>query len=202
MPPQTEGTAIAALVCGLTVAPVGIILGIVALVRIRRSGAKGRGMAISGIVLGSLSIIAAVALVIFAATGAFDTSPEKITSERSIAADDLQDGHCANLSDLDDAGTRVKVIPCSDGHDTEVLANVGKGQLIAGMIDAQATLGPQCADLVAELAGADADRLDVYVLPVIPPDPKDGLSTRYLCVASAPSSTINGSFLLGDAQLS
>lgn len=199
VPPPTDGMAIAALVGGLTVGPVGVILGFVALSRIRRSGAKGRGLATAGMVLGGLTTIVAVLLVVF--SGAFDTSPSKITSERSIAADALEAGHCANFDDLNNAGAKVKVVPCGDAHDTEILGDVGKGQLIAGMIDAQTTLGPLCADLVADLAGADAAWLSVYVLPIVPADAKDGINTRYLCAAAAPDPTITGSFVFGDGKL-
>lgn len=194
--------AIAALVCGVVVGPVGLVLGLVALGRIRRSGAQGRGLAIAGIVLGALSIVAAAALVILAATGAFDTSPEAITKERSIAADALEPGHCANLVDIDDAGTRVRVLPCSEPHDTELVAEAPRGQYVAGLWDAQTRFGPECMDLIAELAGADAARLDAYVFPIIDGQSQNGVGNRYFCAASAPDSVITGSFLLGDAELS
>jgi hypothetical protein len=54
----TDGFAIAALVTGIlmmTVVP--IVLGIVALNRINRSGQEGRGLAIAGIVLGAISVV-------------------------------------------------------------------------------------------------------------------------------------------------
>ena len=201
VPPPTDGMAIAALVCGLTLGPIGVVLGYLALIRIHRSGAAGRGMAIAGMVLGGLTTLVIGVLVFVAMNGGFDTSPSKITSERSIAADDLEAGHCANFDDLNNAGEKVKVVPCGDAHDTEILGDVGKGQLIAGMVDAQTTLGPLCADLVANLAGADADGLAVYVLPIVPADPKDGINTRYLCAAAAPDPTITGSFVFGNGTL-
>jgi hypothetical protein len=75
-PPQpprggTNGMAIAAMVCGicgfLCLVPglVGIILGVVSLPQIKRSQQSGRGMAIAGIVTGSLWILAFVALIVF-----------------------------------------------------------------------------------------------------------------------------------------
>lgn len=66
----TNGMAIAAMVCGicgfacLVPGLVGIILGIVALPQIKRSGQSGRGMAIAGIVVGALWIVGFVVLVI------------------------------------------------------------------------------------------------------------------------------------------
>jgi hypothetical protein len=66
----TNGMAIAAMVCGicgfLCLVPglVGIILGAVSLPQIRRSQQNGRGMAITGIVVGSLWIVAFVLLIV------------------------------------------------------------------------------------------------------------------------------------------
>ena len=70
-PPRSgaNGMAIAAMVCGLCgflcLVPgvVGIILGIVSLPQIKRSQQSGRGMAITGIVVGSLWIVLFVLLV-------------------------------------------------------------------------------------------------------------------------------------------
>lgn len=73
----TNGLAIASLVCSL-VGPftcglttiVGVILGHVALSQIKRSGQEGRAMAIAGLVIGYLSLVAAVLLVVLAVVGA------------------------------------------------------------------------------------------------------------------------------------
>jgi Domain of unknown function (DUF4190) len=61
--------AIASLVCSLfgwvclfIGAFVGVILGFVALSQIKRTGQKGRGMAIAGIVIGSLLVVLGIAL--------------------------------------------------------------------------------------------------------------------------------------------
>jgi hypothetical protein len=72
-PPQqggTNGMAIAAMVCGicgfacLVPGLVGIVLGIIALPQIKRSGQAGRGMAITGIVMGALWIVVFVLLIV------------------------------------------------------------------------------------------------------------------------------------------
>jgi hypothetical protein len=75
-PPRggNSGMAIAAMVCGicgfLCLIPgvVGIILGFVALPQIKRTGQGGRGMAITGIVVGSFWIVAFVLLIILGHT--------------------------------------------------------------------------------------------------------------------------------------
>lgn len=75
-PPKsgTNGLAIAAMICGICgfacIVPgvVGIILGFVSLPQIKRSGQSGRGMAITGIVLGSLWIVALILLIVIGHT--------------------------------------------------------------------------------------------------------------------------------------
>ena len=69
--PKTNSLAIASLCCGIGQLLVGIVagipaivLGFVAIYQIRRTGEGGRGMAIAGIVLGFVSIIATAALII------------------------------------------------------------------------------------------------------------------------------------------
>lgn len=71
---RTNGVAIAAIIMGFVLPLGGIIAGAVALAQIKRTGEKGRGLAIGGIVAGAvigvLSIIAIVGLVFFAFVGA------------------------------------------------------------------------------------------------------------------------------------
>jgi hypothetical protein len=68
-PRETNGTAIAALVCSLVFAPLGIVLGHIARGQIRRSGEGGRGLATAALIIGYLftigSVIAVVTTLIF-----------------------------------------------------------------------------------------------------------------------------------------
>lgn len=199
-PRPTDGLSIAALICGLVVGPVGLVLGIIALARIRRSGAKGRGFAITGIVLGALSTVASVAFVALIASNVYNTSPSNITEARTITADQLEAGHCAHLVDIDGAGEQVPIVPCSDAHDVEVIADLG-GDPRAHWGDTTA-LTENCAQQAIDLAGPDAERLETYVLPIIPADAAEKLKTRYLCVVASEDTTLTGSFIVGDAALS
>jgi hypothetical protein len=52
--PPTNAMAIAALVCALTIAPVGLGLGIAARKQIRRTGEQGDGLALAGIIIGGI----------------------------------------------------------------------------------------------------------------------------------------------------
>src|SRR3954465_9600421 len=53
-PPPTNPLAIAALVCALTIAPVGLGLGIAARKQIRRTGEQGDGMALAAVIIGGI----------------------------------------------------------------------------------------------------------------------------------------------------
>ncbi|WP_231855535.1 DUF4190 domain-containing protein [Tsukamurella pseudospumae] len=70
---RTNSMAIVALVLGVAGGVLAIPFGHIALSQIKRTGEQGRGMAIAGLVLGYLSLVAVVAMIIFviaAANGA------------------------------------------------------------------------------------------------------------------------------------
>jgi hypothetical protein len=71
-PKNNNGFAIAALICGVTgflfclPAPLGVVFGLVARSQIKRSGQGGNGMAIAGLVLGSLATLLYVGIFVAA----------------------------------------------------------------------------------------------------------------------------------------
>jgi hypothetical protein len=78
-PAQTDGLAIGALVAGILFWPVGIVLSLVALSKIKRTGSGGRGFAIAGLILsivGFLGSIISVILLVLLATAA----PQAVSS--------------------------------------------------------------------------------------------------------------------------
>jgi hypothetical protein len=80
----TDGVSIAALVTGvLLLGIVPIVLGIIGLGRTRRNGTGGRGMAIAGIVLGALEILASivVGLILLLAYNAYQDQVTELRAE-------------------------------------------------------------------------------------------------------------------------
>ncbi|WP_396885306.1 DUF4190 domain-containing protein [Mycolicibacterium sp. CBMA 226] len=64
----TNNMAIAALITGLTIAPLGIVFGHIALSQIKQTGQGGRGLAIAGLVLGYVTVaLYAVAFLVIGA---------------------------------------------------------------------------------------------------------------------------------------
>jgi hypothetical protein len=71
----TNGLAIGALVAALVFAPVGIVLGVMARKQIRQTGEEGDGLALAGIIIGSIVTgIYALLLVLMVATFSAATS--------------------------------------------------------------------------------------------------------------------------------
>lgn len=94
-PQQTEPIAIAGLVLAFVAAPIGLILSVVALKRISRSGDRGRGIALAGAIVSSigvalvtLALVAAVAIPVFLNQRqiANETVLEETLSTASLAA--------------------------------------------------------------------------------------------------------------------
>ncbi|HET6985493.1 MAG TPA: DUF4190 domain-containing protein, partial [Kribbella sp.] len=130
----TNGMATAALATGIggiffgLAAPVAIGLGIAALLQLRKRPAKGKGMAIAGLVIGSLTTIGYLVLFgaliaygssvdeDYGAPGPASSSPADITYVEYLAV-----GDC-----FDDGEDENEVIrkPCGEPHDAEVVADV------------------------------------------------------------------------------
>jgi hypothetical protein len=121
-------TGIGGIFIGLS-APVAIGLGIAALVQIKRRQQAGKGMAIAGLVIGSLVTIGYVVLIgfLFVLGSTYDEgygSPEPVSSYSTgptTSVDDLAVGEC-----FDDGSEEAEVVrqPCTLAHDGEVIADV------------------------------------------------------------------------------
>ncbi len=106
-PPPTQGTsglATAALVTGILLGPVGVVLGIIALRRIKRTREGGRGLAIAGIVIGALSTVLSVIFIVVALTrqGSVDAGDveRRVESAQKEKSPDVEVGKATCPSDL------------------------------------------------------------------------------------------------------
>jgi type IV pilus assembly protein PilA len=123
--PKTSGMAIASLVCGIVnIFPafiVAIVLGHISLSQIRKSAGrlKGEGLAIAGLVLGYLGIVAIPFILIVAAIAIPNLLRAKIAANEASAASSIRvllaaevsystqhqdEGFTCNLADLHSAG--------------------------------------------------------------------------------------------------
>ena len=164
----TDPLAVAAAVLGVLAAPVGVVLGVVALVRLHRSRRPGRGLAVTGIVVGAVLTAASLVVVLLAVTaGVLLVEHRQATARTDVLA--LEVGDCfqdpEDLTVVDD----VRTVDCAAPHDNEV---VGAYDLPDGEYPGQGVLAEasyqQCLVLVAPDVRDAPDRglLDVY--PLVP----------------------------------
>ena len=113
---RTDGVAVATFISGLIPAiPVTLILGPMALIRIGRSGARGRALAITGLVLAGLWVVAAA--IVAAAIITRPPPPKPVTLPRVFS---LRPGECLNSGSNGISG--LQVLSCSQAHGAEVFA--------------------------------------------------------------------------------
>ncbi|MGO9216406.1 MAG: septum formation family protein [Streptosporangiaceae bacterium] len=113
---RTDGVAVAALVSGIVAAiPVTLVLGPLALIRVGRSGARGRALAITGLVLAGLWTVAAAIVAAAIITRPPPPAPATLPHVFSLRA-----GQC--LDSGTNGITGVRVLSCAQAHDAEVFA--------------------------------------------------------------------------------
>ncbi|MFC8872296.1 DUF4190 domain-containing protein [Streptomyces sp. NPDC057148] len=123
--PPVNGFAIAAFVLGVLccVPAVGLVLGLVALARIRKRGERGKGFAVAGSVLSSVGLVLwTVTLSTGAAADFWDGFRDAARGEGTAYA--LEKGECFTTpsGSLQGVTYDVDQVPCAREHDGEVFA--------------------------------------------------------------------------------
>ena len=100
-----------------------VIFAIVALVRIGKSGRKGKGLAIAALVLSALWVVGLVVLIAVAAEdeAARDDAGE-IVEGGDVSAFDVSVGDCWNDIPAQQEVESITAVPCSEPHESEVFA--------------------------------------------------------------------------------
>ncbi|WP_188111411.1 DUF4190 domain-containing protein [Nocardioides antri] len=161
--PKTDGVSIAALVTGLICcAPVSLILGFVGLGRTKGGQRKGRGMAITGIILGLLGLLVWVGVGIAGVAGVNFL-------DSIVTPENAEVGQCVNV---DEEGDEVflREAECSEEHDAEIVA-------VAEVTDenieqVESLMVGYCAEAISE---DDRAKLTDYLgdLQAVTEDPND-----------------------------
>jgi hypothetical protein len=122
--PGFNGFAIASLVLSIVGGILlSVIFGIVALVQTRRSGQKGRGLAIAGLAVSALWLVGiAIGVVIAIASSADRDSTGEITAGGDVSAFDLAVGDCLNGLKEGQSISNLPAVPCAEPHEGEVFA--------------------------------------------------------------------------------
>jgi hypothetical protein len=105
---------------------VGLVLGIVALVQIKKRGERGKGMAVGGMVMSSIGILLVTLMVATDGAGDFWDGVEEGAGGTTFS---LAKGECFDApgDSLDGLAYDVDKVPCAEKHDAEVFAEVTMG---------------------------------------------------------------------------
>jgi hypothetical protein len=143
--------AIAALITSvIALVPVAVACAVAALIGIRRTGRRGRGMATGALFLSAAWVIVAGAVgAVGVITHGFH-KPVTITY-REAAVFKLQTGDCVNSTN----GQVVAILPCYTPHEAEVFAT----------FSLPATAWPGTATVAREASSGCGDRLSGYLNP-------------------------------------
>ncbi|CAL9437013.1 DUF4190 domain-containing protein [Streptomyces werraensis] len=124
-PAAVNGVAIAALVFGVLcfLPAVGLVLGLIALLQIKRRGERGKGMAVAGVTLSSLGLaLWTVALVTGGVAAFWEGFRDGARSDSVLS---LRKGDCfTSPGGLEGWTVKAHKVPCADEHDGEVFALV------------------------------------------------------------------------------
>jgi hypothetical protein len=167
---------------------VALILGILALREIGRSnGMKtGKGMAIAGVVLGVVGVVAG---------GVFIAA---IVSEVSgtTSVFDLEVGDCVELPDDGEEIARIETFECSEPHGAEVVS-VGvigrEGDPYPGADELIDLIAVECIADFTDYVGIDYLQSDFNLFPITPTESTWDDDRSYVCLAFDPAGDLTES---------
>ncbi|WP_236240136.1 DUF4190 domain-containing protein [Streptomyces sp. CC228A] len=167
-PPPTSGLAVASLVTGVVccVPPLGLVLGLLALRGIRRTGRRGRGMAVAGIALSSVStLLVSVALAVGPSVGGLPALVDELRhgGDGSASVHRLERGICFDQpggASEEQEVAAITEVPCDEPHDAEVTGTFRlDGSAYPGVERIERQAEQRCGDL------ADAYAMDAWAVP-------------------------------------
>ena len=173
----------------------GLVFGIVALVQTKRTGQRGRGMAIAGVTISSLYLVAIiVAVAIGVITSASRNASGQIDDPGSVSVNGLKPGDCLERVP---AGvvTAVDAVPCSNPHHAEVYATFKlTGSTYPGdqVVDTQSDSGCKSYLSVYSASASDDEALTIYYFAPNSSSWRTG-DRQVICVASDDTHLRSGS---------
>lgn len=198
MSPSRSGKAVAGFVLGLisiilfltiVVPLLALIFGVLGLREIGRSNGMrtGRGMAITGVVLGTLGLLGGGALWVVIGHEVATTT----------GATELEVGQCVKLPGADATEVfRFDDQDCDKPHQAEVFAigDLGSGDdPYPGVSEVQSQIETLCRPAFADYVGIDFDSSVFQVTTVYPQESTWKTNQEYACLAFDPSGDTTGS---------
>jgi len=173
-PVGTNPLAIASLVLGIVGVIlfglgqiVGLVLGLVALSQIKRTGQNGRGLAIAGITLSSLWIVGFVVVVAFGVVGGLGAANDPAGRQKLVSS--LRAGDCVSVPDGTTTARTVPSVDCTVPHTGEVYAtfDLPRGPF-PGDEGVLAQARQECSPRLSDYAPTAAFDAQVTTLIVVP----------------------------------
>ncbi|PZF82674.1 DUF4190 domain-containing protein [Jiangella anatolica] len=202
--PGVNGLAVAALVLGIiAIFPLAIIFGIIALVQISRTGQKGRGLAIGGLVTAGLWLALIVGAIIWAVMTMADRDEDgAIVEEGDVSTLDLRVGDCVTgLRDTEDETSMATVpaLPCDQPHEGEVYAtfDLDEGEY-PGEAVLFATIEERCLEELETFSQQAWDDPNISVFYLYPEERSWSYDRGAVCIAYALEGTLTGSLATQD----
>ena len=154
--PPMNALAIVALIGGILMNVVGIICGHIALAQIKRTGERGRGMALAGTIIGYVSLAASIIGIIFFFVFA------------GLAVQAASSSASSSLSQLEDATTELEESLSDQGIDADTTGD--RSPEFCAALDAAYTItdpdtaefSPEEVAAYRELAKVESPNMDVY----------------------------------------
>lgn len=203
---RTNVVAIFAIVLGFLVPIGGIIAGVVGLAQVKRTGEKGRGLAIAGIVVGSvmtvlgtIAVIAFVTFVVIAGAAGDAAAPGDggfTDPSEDVPADvlSLSIGQC-----LDDVSTGIitsdNIVACDVPHTYEVFGEVAVPDgSFPGDGEIDSTAQQSCDEAFVSFVGVSYDESTLEYTYVAPTSDTWELGDRQIaCLITDPAGETTGS---------
>ncbi|MGX2994757.1 DUF4190 domain-containing protein [Streptomyces sp. JNUCC 64] len=167
VPPPVNGFAIAALVLGILcfVPLLGAVFGVLALFRIRRTGERGKAMAVWGIALSCLGVVLYGLALIGGGWGEFTKGFKEAAEEAARPTFSVSKGECFTTPSggIDGITYDVDEVPCGDPHDGEAFGTYRVAGGAGAAFPGDQKLWDQADDRCQVLGSAYA--MDSWTLP-------------------------------------
>jgi hypothetical protein len=189
----TDPVAVTALALSFVVAPVAVVLALVALRRTGRSGQGGRGLAITALIVSGLWLVLVAALL--GSRSALDPGRDDagtVTRPATVVEASLRAGDCVSSLPPGDADVlNVQVVPCTAPHRAQVYATFA---LPDGPYPGEARVEQLAADgcegRQPDLAPTAPDDTDLsYTFPTRSSWPLDGHTVVCFVATTTPTTT-------------
>lgn len=188
--PGTYPLAIWAFVLAFLGPLIGLILGVIALRKLRQRRQRGSGLAQAAIIISALQVgLAVLAMIFLISMPDLRDDTGGVIQTREIAVSDVRTGDCILRHSVDFTGIleEVMVTPCAKLHSAEVFAVVEMpGERWPGEAAIEALVSDLCAEgLLAYAPGLDPAELEYWSLQPVEASWRRGDRTL-ICLADTP----------------